>query len=63
MDGLAAKVGDALVTSFGMFWSVAWSLVLGFVLSGLIQAVVSWPEARKPQRPLADGVPVKRSLR
>ncbi|HEY5258497.1 MAG TPA: permease [Candidatus Baltobacteraceae bacterium] len=32
---------QALYLAVGMLWQVAWSLVLGFVLSGLIQAVVS----------------------
>ncbi|MDQ2804995.1 MAG: permease, partial [Pseudomonadota bacterium] len=37
----ATKLGDALLMAAGMFWDVGWSLVLGFVLSGLIQALVS----------------------
>src|SRR5438132_10692112 len=35
------NVADALRTSFDMFWEVLWPLVLGFALSGVIQAVVS----------------------
>ena len=35
------KLGDALVMAAAMLWDVGWSLVLGFVLSGLIQALVS----------------------
>ncbi|MDP9236145.1 MAG: permease [Chloroflexota bacterium] len=32
---------EALRTAFDMFWEVLWPLVLGFALSGVIQAVVS----------------------
>ena len=32
---------DAALMSASMFWDVAWSLVLGFVISGLLQVVVS----------------------
>jgi uncharacterized protein len=46
MDGLLSKAGDALLMAFGMFWDVGWSLVLGFVLSGLIQALVSQQRMR-----------------
>src|SRR5690242_18060133 len=34
-------VGDALRTAFYMFWEILWPLVLGFALSGVVQAVVS----------------------
>ena len=44
---MLTRLGNALLMSFGMFWSVAWSLVLGFVLSGLIQALVSKDRMRK----------------
>ena len=47
MNGFLPKVDEALLMSAGMFWSVAWSLVLGFVLSGLIQAIVSQDRMRK----------------
>ena len=36
-----AKVGEALMLAAGMAWQVGWSLILGFALSGLVQAVVS----------------------
>ncbi len=36
MDGFLPTTGEALLMAAGMFWSVAWSLVLGFVPSGLI---------------------------
>jgi len=34
-------IGQALLLAAGMFWQVAWSLILGFLLSGLIQVLVS----------------------
>ncbi len=34
-------IGQALLLAAGMLWQVGWSLILGFVLSGIIQAVVS----------------------
>ncbi len=36
-----AKLGDALMLAAGMAWQVGWSLILGFVLSGAVQALVS----------------------
>ncbi len=41
------QIGQALLLSAGMFWNVGWSLVLGFTLSGLIQAVVSQERMRQ----------------
>ncbi len=38
---IISALGDALHTAFGMFWEILWPLVLGFALSGVIQAVVS----------------------
>src|SRR5579862_9017342 len=35
------SIGQALFTSFSMFWEILWPLVLGFTLSGIVQAVVS----------------------
>jgi uncharacterized membrane protein YraQ (UPF0718 family)/YHS domain-containing protein len=34
-------IGDALRTAFEMFWDVLWPLILGFALSGVVQAFVS----------------------
>src|SRR5438445_12398841 len=34
-------VAHALNVAFGMFWEILWALVLGFALSGVVQAVVS----------------------
>ena len=36
-----AIIGQALLTAIGMVWEVMWSLVLGFLVSGVIQAYVS----------------------
>ncbi len=33
--------GQALSMAFGMFWKTGWSLVLGFLISAVLQAVVS----------------------
>src|ERR1700736_3439159 len=38
---LLAKIGEALMLAAGMAWQVGWSLILGFVLSGAVQALVS----------------------
>jgi uncharacterized membrane protein YraQ (UPF0718 family) len=41
MADLVARLGQALLMAFGMFWQVGWSLVLGFAISAILQAVVS----------------------
>jgi uncharacterized membrane protein YraQ (UPF0718 family) len=38
---LLAKAGEALLLGLGMAWQVGWSLILGFALSGAVQALVS----------------------
>ncbi|HLH63484.1 MAG TPA: permease [Ktedonobacteraceae bacterium] len=35
------SIGQALYMSFSMFWEILWPLILGFTLSGIIQALVS----------------------
>jgi len=35
------KLVEALVLAAGMLWQVGWSLILGFTLSGVVQALVS----------------------
>src|SRR2546425_9368890 len=35
------SVAQALYTSFSMFWEILWPLILGFTLSGIVQALVS----------------------
>ncbi len=39
--GVVQAIGQALYAAFGMGWQVLWSLVLGFLISGMIQAYVS----------------------
>ena len=38
---ISSAVGSALWMSFAMFWEILWPLILGFTISGIIQAVVS----------------------
>ena len=40
-------IADALQFAFGMTWEVLWALVLGFALSGAVQAVVSKQQMRR----------------
>ena len=35
------SIGQALYEAFSMFWEILWPLILGFTLSGIVQAVVS----------------------
>ncbi len=35
------SIGNALFTSFNMLWEILWPLILGFTLSGIVQALVS----------------------
>ena len=41
MTNLLAALGHALWMAFAMFWEILWPLILGFGLSGVVQAVVS----------------------
>jgi len=41
MMNLIASLGHALWMAFAMFWEILWPLILGFGLSGVVQAVVS----------------------
>ena len=41
MINLVSALGHALWMAFAMFWEILWPLVLGFGLSGVVQAVVS----------------------
>jgi uncharacterized membrane protein YraQ (UPF0718 family) len=38
---LLESLGQALFMAFSMFWEILWPLILGFTLSGIVQAVVS----------------------
>src|SRR5437588_2782576 len=48
---VSASVGgellQALSFAFGMFWEILWALILGFALSGAVQALVSKNEMRR----------------
>src|SRR5436309_13274154 len=44
---VAGSVWDAFRIAFGMFWEILWALILGFALSGVVQAVVSRGEMRR----------------
>jgi uncharacterized membrane protein YraQ (UPF0718 family) len=54
-----SELAEALSFAFGMFWEVLWALILGFALSGVVQAVVSKGEMR---RRLPDDSPRSLSL-
>jgi uncharacterized protein len=41
MTNLIVALGHALWMAFAMFWEILWPLILGFGLSGVVQAVVS----------------------
>src|SRR2546421_9555403 len=41
------ELGQARAFAFGMFWEILWALILGFALSGAVQAVVSKSEMRR----------------
>ena len=38
---IVQSIGQALFMSFSMLWEILWPLILGFTLSGIVQAVVS----------------------
>src|SRR3989442_8148424 len=42
-----SHLADAFSFAFGMFWEILWALILGFALSGVVQAVVSKKEMRR----------------
>lgn len=47
MSDLAHHLFHAVALAFGMFWKTAWSLVLGFGVSAVLQAVVSAESMRR----------------
>jgi len=47
MANFIAAFGHALWMAFAMFWEILWPLILGFGLSGAVQAVVSKGEMSK----------------
>ncbi len=52
--GVLSTIGESLLDGLGMFWDTLWALVLGFTLSGMVQAFVS---RARMQRALGDGRP------
>ncbi len=44
---VGGELGRALSFAFGMFWQILWALILGFALSGAVQALVSKEEMRR----------------
>jgi uncharacterized membrane protein YraQ (UPF0718 family) len=44
---IGGELVDALSFAFGMFWEILWALILGFALSGVVQAVVSKQEMKR----------------
>lgn len=41
MEAVLSGLGHVLSLAFAMFWEILWALILGFALSGAVQAVVS----------------------
>ncbi len=54
MTAVPSRVGDALWRAFRIFWEIPWALSLVFLLSAIVQTVVSNAER---SRPLPDGSP------
>lgn len=47
MADVGSWILRALSMAFAMFWEIFWALVLGFFISGIVQAVVSKKEMSK----------------
>src|SRR6266571_1280458 len=47
LASIGGEILQALSFAFGMFWEILWALILGFALSGVVQAVVSKREMRR----------------
>ena len=47
LGNVFSSIADAASVAFGMFWEILWALILGFALSGAVQAVVSKREMRR----------------
>src|SRR6266702_8697617 len=54
MTSVLGPIGHALGFAFAMLWEIFWALILGFALSGVVQAVVS---KRQMSRLLPDDSP------
>ena len=53
MTDIIPHIGQALLMAAGMFWQVGWSLVLGFAISAVLQAVVSKERMARPSAAMA----------
>lgn len=47
MSGLLDALGEALRFTLGMTWEILWALILGFALSGAVQAAVTKQQMRR----------------
>src|SRR5881409_1799025 len=47
LASIGGEIVQALSFAFGMFWEILWALILGFALSGAVQALVSKEEMRR----------------
>ncbi len=47
LASIGGELVQALSFAFGMFWEILWALILGFSLSGAVQALVSKEEMRR----------------
>src|SRR3954451_24513653 len=47
VESMVSGLVAALSMAGGMTWEILWALILGFALSGLVQAVVSKREMRR----------------
>src|SRR6266487_3057521 len=47
LASIGGEIVQALSFAFGMFWEILWALILGFSLSGAVQALVSKEEMRR----------------
>src|SRR2546421_6812603 len=47
LASIGGELVQALSFAFGMFWEILWALILGFALSGAVQALVSKNEMRR----------------
>src|SRR6266705_1141246 len=47
LASIGGEIVQALSFAFGMFWEILWALILGFALSGAVQALVSKREMRR----------------
>src|SRR5213593_2169506 len=54
MDGIVTKIGDGLWNAFLMAWEVWWALVLGFAISGIVQA---WVPRERIERAMSGSGP------